>query len=289
MPLWRRRLGCGSREATKATGSAVRIALGLVYDGSQFEGWQSQPSGRGAQDSLERALCAIADHPVRVTAAGRTDAGVHATGQVAHFDTDVARPANAWVRGTNSHLPPSMAVQWAVTANADFHARFSARSRTYRYVLYPSAIRPVLHHLHLGWFHLPLDVEAMRASATALIGRHDFSSFRAAECQANTPVRTMHALTIEARGAVILFTLRADAFLHHMVRNIIGALVYVGKGAHPPEWLAMLLAKRDRREAPPTFSATGLYLADVEYDPVFGIPAPSSESPWFDGRHQVAN
>jgi len=280
---------CGSREATAATGRAVRIALGLVYDGSQFEGWQSQSSGRGVQDCLERALRAIADHPVRVAAAGRTDAGVHATGQVAHFDTEVVRPANAWVRGTNSQLPPSVAVQWAVNTNADFHARFSARSRTYRYVLYASPIRPVLHHAQVGWYHLPLDVEAMRAGARALIGRHDFSSFRASECQAKTSVRTLHAITIETRGAIILFTLHADAFLHHMVRNIVGALVYVGKGAHRPEWLAELLAKQDRRDAPPTFSATGLYLADVEYDPVFGIPAASGESPWFDGRNQVVN
>ena len=269
-------------------GGLVRIAIGLVYDGSQFDGWQTQPSGRGVQDQLEQALATIAAHPVRVIAAGRTDTGVHATGQVAHFDTDALRPTQAWVRGVNSHLPPSMAVQWAVATANDFHARFSARARTYRYVLYASPIRPVLHHAQVGWCHAPLDIDAMRSGAQALIGRHDFSSFRAADCQAKTAVRTLHALTIETRGAMILFTLRADAFLYHMVRNIIGALVYVGKGAHPPAWLGTLLAQRDRRAAPPTFAAAGLYLAEVEYDPVFGIPAPTSESPWFETHSDPA-
>ncbi|MFM9887886.1 MAG: tRNA pseudouridine(38-40) synthase TruA [Burkholderiales bacterium] len=260
----------------------VRIAIGLAYDGSGFDGWQTQSSGRGVQDHVRSALAIIAGNVVHVVGAGRTDTGVHATGQVAHFDTEASRPLHAWVRGTNSHLPPGVAVRWSVVVPPEFHARYSARARTYCYVLYANPIRPVLHRTQVGWFHLPLDIEAMRRSIHALIGHHDFSSFRAAECQAKTPMRTIHAITIEARGAFILFTLRADAFLHHMVRNIIGALVYVGKGAHRPEWIGELLAMQDRRHAPPTFPAAGLYLTDIEYDPIFGLPASSNESPWFD-------
>jgi tRNA pseudouridine38-40 synthase len=260
----------------------VRIAIGLVYDGTSFEGWQTQLSRRGIQDHVEQALSQVADQPIKVVGAGRTDTGVHATGQVAHFDTTADRPLTAWVRGANSQLPPGIAVRWAVPVTADFHARFSARARTYRYVLYVSPVRPALHPTQVGWFHLPLDVAAMQAGAAMLIGPHDFSSFRAAECQAKTPVRAIQALTVEARSPYVHITVRADAFLHHMVRNIVGALVYVGKGAHSPAWLAALLALRDRRHAPPTFSAAGLYLTDIEYDAVFELPPSSNESPWFE-------
>jgi tRNA pseudouridine38-40 synthase len=262
---------------------AVRIAIGLAYEGSAFEGWQTQPSKRGIQDYVEQALSQVADQPIKVVGAGRTDSGVHATGQVAHFDTAADRPLTAWVRGVNSQLPPTIAVHWAKPVAADFHARFSARARTYRYVLYVSPVRPALHSTQVGWFHLPLDVAAMQAGAAFLVGRHDFSSFRAAECQAKTPVRAIEALTVLERGPFVQITVRADAFLHHMVRNIVGALVYVGKGAHSPAWLAELLAMRDRRHAPPTFSATGLYFTDIEYDAVFELPPSSNESPWFDG------
>ncbi|MSQ18664.1 MAG: tRNA pseudouridine(38-40) synthase TruA [Betaproteobacteria bacterium] len=265
----------------------MRIAIGLAYDGSHFEGWQTQPSKRGIQDHLEQALAQVADQPIKVTGAGRTDTGVHATGQVAHFDTAVERPLTAWVRGANSLLPPSIAIRWAVLVTDDFHARFGARSRTYRYLLYASPVRPALQPTQVGWFHLPLDVAAMQVAAAHLVGRHDFSSFRAAECQAKTPVRAIESLTIVERGPYVHIAVRADAFLHHMVRNIVGALVYVGKGAHPPAWLAQLLAMRDRRHAPPTFSAAGLYLTDIEYDAVFELPAPSNEAPWFDGHQQI--
>lgn len=260
----------------------MRIAIGLVYDGSLFEGWQTQSSGRGIQDHVEQTLSVVADQPIKVVGAGRTDTGVHATGQVAHFDTTVDRPLTAWVRGANSHLPPTIAVRWAVPVTDDFHARFAARSRTYRYILYVSPVRPALHPNQVGWFHLPLDVGAMQSAAAYLIGQHDFSSFRAAECQAKTPVRAIASLMLAERSPYVHITVRADAFLHHMVRNIVGALVYIGKGAHPPAWMGELLARRDRRHAPPTFSAAGLYLTDIEYDAVFKLPPSSNESPWFD-------
>jgi tRNA pseudouridine38-40 synthase len=224
------------------------------------------------QDALERALAAIAGAPTAVTAAGRTDRGVHARLQVAHFDTPAARPQTAWVRGVNSHLPESVAVLWARAVSADFHARYSAVSRTYRYELLNRPVRPALAAGHAGWYHAPLDVGAMRDAARALLGEHDFSAFRAAECQAKTPVRTVHAIDIEAGGERIDFIIRANAFLHHMVRNIVGTLVYVGSGKHAPSWVAELLASRDRTKAAPTFAAEGLYLEHIEYDAKWGLP-----------------
>jgi tRNA pseudouridine38-40 synthase len=250
----------------------VRIAIGVTYDGSSFDGWQSQPSGNTVQDHLETALAAIAGTFVRVAAAGRTDSGVHATGQVAHFDVEVERPLSAWVRGTNAHLPEAIAVQWAHPISPAFHARFSASARAYRYVLYNHAVRPSLLARHVGWFHLPLDERVMQEAAQALLGTHDFSAFRAAECQARTPVRTLTRLDVTRRGDHVVFELRANAFLHHMVRNIVGCLVYVGKGKHPPEWLGEVLAGRDRARAAPTFEAAGLYLAGVEYEARWGLP-----------------
>lgn len=251
----------------------MRIAIGVTYDGSSFDGWQSQSSGNTVQDHLEAALAAIAGTFVRVAAAGRTDAGVHATGQVAHFDAEVERPLSAWVRGTNAHLPEAIAVQWAHPVSPAFHARFSASARTYRYVLYNDAVRPSLLARHVGWFHLPLDERVMREAAQALLGTHDFSAFRAAECQARTPVRTVHEIGVSRRGRYVLFDIAADAFLHHMVRNVVGALVHVGKGKAAPQWIAELLATRDRARAAPTFSPRGLYLSAVEYPPSWQLPA----------------
>jgi len=251
----------------------MKIAIGIEYDGSRFHGWQSQPSGDTVQDYLERALASIAGEHVRLVAAGRTDAGVHALAQVAHFETAAVRRDSAWVRGVNSLLPQAVAVQWAVPVAEDFHARYSAASRTYRYILYNHPVRPALHHGRLGWFHLPLDPAAMRAAAAHLVGKHDFSAFRASECQAKSPVRTLRSWAIEQRGAHLSFEFTADAFLQHMVRNMIGCLVYVGKGQHPPDWIAELLASRDRRQAAPTFSPDGLYLAAVEYAPGWKLPA----------------
>lgn len=264
----------------------MRIALGLEYDGSGYSGWQSQPGGKTVQDVLERALGVIAGVPVRTVCAGRTDAGVHALVQVVHFDVVVDRPPTAWVRGVNAHLPADIAVRWASPVAEDFHARFSARARAYRYVLLNRRERPALQHGKLGWCHQPLDEAAMRAAAICLLGEHDFSSFRSAECQAKTPIKVLQDCQIARNGDQILFDLQASAFLHHMVRNLVGSLVYVGMGRRPVEWLAELLAARDRRLAAPTFMPDGLYFAGVEYEGIWGLPqqgriidAPSLLSP----------
>ncbi|HET7362695.1 MAG TPA: tRNA pseudouridine(38-40) synthase TruA [Burkholderiales bacterium] len=249
-----------------------RIAIGLEYDGSCFLGWQTQPGGGTVQDVLQAALAAIAGEPVTVFGAGRTDRGVHARGQVAHFDTSAVRPDTAWVRGVNAFLPEAVAVLWARPVDAEFHARFSAVARTYRYRLDNRPVRPALAARRAGWYHAPLDVEAMRAAARALLGEHDFSAFRAAECEAASPVRTVHSLDISREGERIELVIRANAFLHHMVRNIVGSLVYVGAGKQPPGWIADVLAARDRSKAAPTFAPEGLYLERVEYDPKWGLP-----------------
>jgi len=230
------------------------------------------------QDLLEAALAEIAGMPVATVAAGRTDAGVHATGQIVHFDAPVERPLTAWVRGVNSHLPDGVAVLWAREVPADFHARFSARGRAYRYLLVNRPVRSAVLAGRAGWFHHPLDGVAMQAAADLLLGRHDFSAFRAAECQARSPVRELRRATVTQQGELLVFDFAADAFLHHMVRNLVGSLVYVGKGGHPPEWVAEVLAGRDRKRAAPTFSADGLYLVGVDYEPHWGLPAPSVES-----------
>lgn len=250
----------------------MRIALGLEYDGAAFSGWQSQPGGNTVQDALEAALARIAAMPTRVVCAGRTDAGVHALAQVVHFDTEVRRQPTAWVRGVNAHLPDTVAVRWAVPVTDDFHARFAARARFYRYVVQNRPERPALLSGKVGWCHRPLDVEAMRVAALSLLGEHDFSSFRAAECQAKSPVKTLHRLSIASDGDLILFDFHANAFLHHMVRNIVGALVYVGMGRQPAGWLGEVLDARDRKCAAPTFSPAGLYLTGVEYGSDWGLP-----------------
>jgi tRNA pseudouridine38-40 synthase len=249
-----------------------RIALGIEYDGSRFLGWQTQPGGGTVQDALEPALAAIAGTALCVTAAGRTDRGVHARLQVVHFDTEAERPASAWVRGVNALLPDSVAVLWSHEVDAEFHARYSAVSRTYRYVLLNRDVRPALAASRVGWFHLPLDVDGMRAAAALLVGEHDFSAFRSSECQAKTPIRRLQVLQIEAQGERIDFVLRANAFLHHMVRNIVGTLIYVGKGKHPPSWAREVLLSRDRARAAPTFGAEGLYLEKIQYDARWGLP-----------------
>lgn len=251
----------------------MRIALALEYDGSAFCGWQSQPSACGAQDALERALSEIAAERIGVAAAGRTDAGVHAVSQVVHFDTRAARPETAWVRGANALLPPTAAVLWATPVADDFHARFAATARHYTYLLMTRAERPALLARHVGWYHHALDVDAMRAGAAHLEGTHDFTTFRAAECQAKSPVKTLSALAIDGDARFVRFDFSADAFLHHMVRNIVGSLLYVGAGRQPPAWIGELLAARDRTRAAPTFAASGLYLCGADYDARFGLPA----------------
>jgi tRNA pseudouridine38-40 synthase len=251
----------------------MRIALAAEYAGSGFCGFQSQPSGCGVQDALERAVSEIAGHRVVVTAAGRTDAGVHAISQIAHFDTDAVRPPTAWVRGVNTHLPATVAVLWAqVVADEGFHARFAATARHYTYLLSDRSERPALNASRVGWYHQPLDLAAMQAGAQYLLGEHDFSAFRAAECQAKTPVKTLARLTVARHGHLIRFDCSANAFLHHMIRNIVGALVYVGAGRQPVEWIAELLAARERVRGAPTFAADGLYFCGAHYDPRFGLP-----------------
>ena len=224
------------------------------------------------QDALEAAAAAIAGEPVALSAAGRTDRGVHARGQVAHFETSASRPLSAWVRGVNAFLPESVAVLWSHAVTAEFHARYSAVARTYRYLLINRPVRPALAARYAGWYHAPLDVQPMREGARLLLGEHDFSAFRAAECEAKTPVRTVHAIAIERAGDQIQIVIRANAFLHHMVRNIVGTLVYVGNGKHPPAWVGDVLASRDRAQAAPTFAAEGLYLERVDYDGQWGLP-----------------
>ncbi|MBI5753455.1 MAG: tRNA pseudouridine(38-40) synthase TruA [Hydrogenophilales bacterium] len=251
----------------------VRVALGLEYDGSRFCGWQTQPNACAIQDALEVALSEIASEPINTASAGRTDTGVHALAQVVHFDTQALRPETAWVRGVNALLPPAVSVRWAREVSPEFHARFSAQARRYRYVLLNRPVRPGLAAGRVGWFHAPLDLEAMQCAANQLLGEHDFSAFRAAECQAKTPVRTLSELNIRRVNDLLVFDLRANAFLHHMVRNIIGGLVYVGRGKYPPMWMGEILAGRDRKLAAPTFAPDGLYLSGVEYPPQWAIPA----------------
>jgi tRNA pseudouridine38-40 synthase len=258
----------------------MRIALGLEYHGAAFCGWQTQPAGCAVQDALERALAEISGEKISTICAGRTDAGVHALAQVVHFDTAAARPESAWVRGVNSLLPAGVAVTWAHFAAADFNARYSAIDRCYRYVLLNHPLRPALNQGRVGWFHLPLDLDKMKAGARHLLGEHDFSAFRAAECQASSPVRELRRLEIYRSGDYIVFELAANAFLHHMVRNIVGSLVYVGNGRHDPVWLASVLATRDRKLAAPTLDAAGLYLAHVSYDAKWGLPQ-TARSAWF--------
>jgi tRNA pseudouridine38-40 synthase len=257
----------------------MRHALALEYDGRDFCGFQSQPSACSVQDALERALAAIAGASIRVAAAGRTDAGVHATSQIVHFDAPVARPQSAWVRGVNAHLPASAAVLWCERVPTEFHARFAAIARHYTYLLLNRPERPGLARGRVGWHHAPLDVPAMQAAARHLVGRHDFSSFRAAGCQAKSPVKTIARLRVARCGPIVRFDLGADAFLHHMVRNVIGALVEVGAGKRSPSWIGELLEARDRTRGAPTFAPDGLYFVGADYDSRFTLPPTRRDIP----------
>lgn len=252
--------------------AVVRVALGVEYAGDAFEGWQSQRHGRTVQDVLEHALARIAGAPIRLQVAGRTDTGVHATAQVAHFDTVAQRPLTAWVRGVNTYLPPTVVVRWAHVVDEHFHARFLAYERAYRYILFNSPTRPAVLAGKVGWFHPPLDVSRMAAGAALLVGKHDFSAFRAACCQSKTPVRVMYDAQVARTGDYLTLDFRANGFLHHMVRNLVGALVYIGKGYYPPEWLGEVLEGRDRVHSAPTFEAAGLYLCGVSYPPRWSLP-----------------
>lgn len=251
----------------------MRIALGLEYDGSAFLGWQIQAEGATVQGVLEEAIASIAGHSVRVHAAGRTDAGVHALMQVAHFDTETQRLDTAWVRGVNAHLPDGVRVIWARQVHDDFHARFSAVRRRYQYWLINTPVAPAIQRLQMGWYHLPLDLHKMQQAIQYLLGEHDFSAFRASECQAKSPIKTMEIATVTQHGETFVFEFMADAFLHHQVRNMVGALIYVGNGKQSPEFIQNLLLQRDRKLAPPTFSPRGLYLAGIQYGAQWGLPS----------------
>jgi tRNA pseudouridine38-40 synthase len=245
----------------------VRIALGLEYDGTDWNGWQTQPDGRTVQDRLEAAIAAFAGAPHDTICAGRTDAGVHARGQVVHLDTLIDRPDWNWVRGLNAHLPASIAVRWARPVDPSFHARFSAVIREYRYRILLSPTRSPLQDRQATWFYRPLDVQAMQRAARILEGEHDFSAFRSADCQAHSPVRRLERIELDHEGEVLVIVVRANAFLHHMVRNLVGSLVEVGRGAASQDWLRQVLDSRDRTRAARTFPARGLCLERVEYDP----------------------
>lgn len=258
----------------------MRLALGLSYRGSAYQGWQSQPGGGTVQDHVERALSSFADRPVRTVCAGRTDAGVHALNQVVHLDTEVERESFSWVRGTNRYLPPDIAIQWCRPVDEGFHARNAARGRRYAYLLLESPVRPAVEQGAAGWVFRPLDDVAMRAAAALLIGEHDFSAFRAAACQAASPVKHLRRIGIERRGAYWRFEFDASAFLHHMVRNLMGCLIAVGQGVRPVDWMGEVLALRRREHAAPTFAADGLYFLGPYYDVDLGLPERTPAFDW---------
>jgi tRNA pseudouridine38-40 synthase len=260
----------------------MRVVLGVAYRGQGYHGWQSQPDGNTVQDRLEAALTRFADRPVRTVCAGRTDTGVHALNQVVHFDTEVERSESSWVRGSNRYLPPDIALQWCRVAPpaAAFHARNSALGRRYAYVLLESAVRPAIETGQVGWSHRALDAPTMRAAAERLVGEHDFSAFRSAECQAASPVKTLRSIAISRRGAYWRFDFDASAFLHHMVRNLMGSLLAVGSGRRDGAWLDGVLRSRDRSLAAPTFAADGLYFVGPYYDPLHALPESTAAAAW---------
>lgn len=253
----------------------MRLAIGLEYDGSGFMGWQRQThAGRTVQACVEAAVAKVADHPVELTCAGRTDAGVHASGQVVHFDTQARRSERSWLLGLNSNLPKDVAVNWMREVPEDFHARFCARARHYRYTILNRLTRPALQRMRATWVHNPLQVELMQSAARHLLGKHDFSAFRAVECQARSPVRTLHRLDVRRMGEQVTLEVVADGFLHHMVRNIAGVLIAIGAEKHSSDWARDVLQGRDRTLGGVTAPAAGLCLVAVLYPAVFGIPLP---------------
>ena len=258
----------------------MRVALGVQYDGAAFLGWQAQPAGvRTVQSSLELALSKVADHPIKLVCAGRTDTGVHGVAQVAHFDTHAMRSARSWLLGGNAHLPSDVSLNWVCEAPDDFHARFSALTRRYRYLILNQPQRSALWWQRATWYYRPLDTDRMHTAGQALIGEHDFSAFRAAECQARHPIREVLELTVQRRGDCVALEVEANAFLHHMVRNIAGVLLAIGAGDQPIEWAQEVLEQRDRTQAGVTAPADGLYLLVVRYPERFGFPI-SAMSHW---------
>lgn len=249
-----------------------RYALGIEYDGAAYYGWQRQQNVPSVQAYLEKALTKVADTTIHVQCAGRTDAGVHATGQVVHFATPNTRPYRAWTMGVNANLPDSVAVNWAVEVNDDFHARFSATHRRYRYIIFNAVNRPAILNHGVTHVYKPLDASLMQEASKALVGEHDFSAFRAAHCQSNTPHRNVTHVNVTRQGQYVIIDIQANAFVHHMVRNIAGSLIEVGAGEQPTNWITTLLASKDRTLAAATAKPNGLYLVDVTYPAHFGIP-----------------
>lgn len=265
--------GAAERSGERMAGRmAERIAMGVEYDGTAFQGWQRQSHGRAIQNAFEAALSAVADAPVEAVCAGRTDSGVHATGQVVHFAPPVSRRLRSWLLGTNSNLPADVSVSWARTVGPDFHARYSALSRSYRYLILNRPVRSALYRHRACWVHQSLDEGLMAAAARHLVGEHDFSAFRAAGCQSRSPVRNVTAVTVTRRGEWVAVDVSANAFLQHMVRNIAGLLITIGRGEREPDWAAEILAGRDRTAAAFAAPAAGLTLVAVDYPPDFGLP-----------------
>lgn len=257
-----------------------RMALGIEYDGANYYGWQRQAHKPSVQAHLEKALSKIAAHPIATFCAGRTDAGVHASGQVIHFETTAVRPVHAWIRGANAYLPPDIRVLWLRQVPEEFDARKSALARRYCYIIANQPVSPGILHRGVTWILPPLEVAAMQAAAQFLRGQHDFSSFRAAGCQAKTPVRTIQAFQIRQSGKYIVLDVIANAFLHHMVRNMAGSLILVGQHKQPVDWIQTVLQARDRRLAGSTAPPNGLYLTQVFYPDNYQIPL-SPHVPWF--------
>lgn len=257
-----------------------RVALGVSYRGQAYHGWQSQNDRQTVQDVLESALSQFADREIRTICAGRTDTGVHGLNQVVHFDTTVRREPASWVRGTNRYLPADVAIQWCVFPPDDFHARFAARGRRYSFLLLESVVRPAIEAGAVGWVFRPLDMAAMQAAAALLLGEHDFSSFRSSQCQAKSPIKILRAIEITRRGAYWRFDFDASAFLHHMVRNLMGCLIAVGNGSRPPAWVGEVLAARERSVAAPTFPPDGLYFKGPYYDADLQIPTHTAAMDW---------
>ncbi len=250
----------------------MRIALGIEYNGTNYFGWQRQRDVKSVQEELEKALSIVANHPVEVQCAGRTDAGVHGTGQVVHFDTNVSRKMVAWTMGANANLPSDIAVRWAKEVSDDFHARFSATARRYRYIIFNHALRPGILSSGVSHYHGELDEKKMHEAGQFLLGENDFSSFRAAHCQSLSPFRNMMHLNVTRHGDYVVIDIKANAFVHHMVRNITGSLIKVGRGEEKPEWMKWLLEEKNRKLAGATAKAEGLYLVDVDYPAEFDLP-----------------
>ncbi len=264
---------CEIRPGREFPEGMQRIALGVEYNGAAFHGFQTQKNDVATvQENLQQALSSVADEDITLVCAGRTDTGVHASEQVIHFDTLSVRPLKAWSLGVNARLPAGICVRWAKDVGPGFHARFSALSRRYRYVILNRSVRPALLSDQITWFKRPLNLEAMQQAAQSLVGTHDFSALRAAQCQAKTPIRTMHHIAFARWRDMVVVELRANAFLHHMVRNILGSLFAIGTGDKPVAWLAEVLASRDRTQAAATASSRGLYLAKIEYPDQFDLP-----------------